>query len=66
MDTQKKISISLLAVGFLLIVYGIYRMTTAPELTDAVGREDQTGMYLLSVGAVLAIFVTGSMVGKKS
>lgn len=66
MDTQKKVSITLLAIGFLLMVYGIYRMNTAPDLTEAVGREDQSGMYILSVGAVLAIFVTGSLVGKKS
>lgn len=66
MDNKKKISISLLVFGALLIIYGFYRMTFASELTKVVGPEDQTGMYILSVGAVLAIFGTGALVGKKS
>ncbi len=66
MDHKRKISIGLLAFGAIFIIYGIYRMTVSPEITEMIGPQDQTGMYILSVGAVLAIFGTGSMVGKKS
>lgn len=66
MDNKKKISISLLIFGMLLVIYGAYRMIATPEVSQIIGPEDQTGMYILSVGAVLAIFGTGSMVDKKS
>ncbi|HEX8561380.1 MAG TPA: DUF3185 family protein [Flavobacterium sp.] len=66
MDNGRKISILMVAVGAALVVYGIYRMAFPSEIIEMIGPEDQTGMYLLSVGAVLAIFGTGSIVGNKS
>lgn len=66
MDSKRMISIGLAIVGALFVIYGFYRMTTAPALSDVVTRQDQSGMYILSVGAVVFIFAVGSLVGKKS
>lgn len=66
MDNSKKISISMVVFGMLLVIYGVYRMYATPDVSAIIGPQDQTGMYILSIGAVLAIFGTGSMVDKKS
>lgn len=66
MDGKKKISIGLLAVGVLLIVAGIVRMYAPGLLGQMVLREDTVGVTILSIGAVMSIFATGSMVGEQS
>ncbi|HEX8269046.1 MAG TPA: hypothetical protein VF581_04065 [Flavobacterium sp.] len=62
MDSKRMISILLLAAGVIMIGFGIFRMNT-----DTSGNTSESlGMYVLSVGAVVAIFATGAMVGDKS
>lgn len=60
------ISYLLVAVGIIFVIYGFYRMNNVAEMTEAVSRQDQSGMYILSVGFVLLIFAMGSLVGKKN
>ena len=66
MDSKKMISFSLVAVAIIFVIYGFYRMNNVTEMTESVSRQDQSGMYILSVGFVLLIFAMGSLVGKKN
>jgi hypothetical protein len=56
----------LLAAGIILIIFGAYSMSSdSSPLYDIFEKED-AGMYILSIGAIVCIFATGSMVGKKA
>ncbi len=57
MDTKKIISIVMIILGIVLIVYGINHMNTAgAKIADLFGQKDNTGMFSIVAGVVLAIF----------
>ena len=66
MENRNTGSMILLGAGIILIIFGIYSMNVDDSLLSNVFEKEDAGMYILSIGAVVSIFATGSMVGKKS
>ena len=64
MDNKKAVSWMFLALGISLVIYGFYSINIHSASSIA-GQEDSTGMTILSIGAVVAIFSTGSMVDSR-
>ena len=65
MDNKKVMSWMFLTLGIVLVVYGFYSINIHSESSIS-GQEDSTGMTILSIGAVVAIFSTGSMVDNRN